>query len=145
MDENKFWKIIEQFDWDNTGDDDAVLAPAYKILIKLDASEIIEFEEILAEKLYDLDRRDIAKVCYNGDDEHFSGDDFLYSRCVVVANGKEFFDEVISNPSSMPTDMEFEALLYLGPEAYEEKTGDEYLHTTKFSYETLSNAEGWKS
>lgn len=144
MDENKFWEIIAQFDWGKAGDDDAVLAPAHNILVKLNTSDIIEFEEILAEKLYGLDRRDIAKACYNGDDENFSGDDFLYSRCVVVANGKDFFDEVISNPNSMPNDMEFESLLYLGPRAYEEKTGEELAHITKYSYETLSNTEGWE-
>ena len=103
MNEERFWKIIEQFDWEQEGDDEAVLEPAFNTLVSLGEKEIIEFEEILAKKLYGLDRRDIAKACYNGDDKHFSGDDFLYSRCVVVANGKEIFDEVISNPDEMPS------------------------------------------
>lgn len=145
MNEEQFWKIIEQFDWEQEGEDEAVIEPAFNTLVSLGEKEIIEFEEILAKKLYELDRRDIAKACYNVDDKHFSGDDFLYSRCVVVANGKEIFDEVISNPDEMPSEMEFESLLYLGPRAYEELTGEELVQVTKYSYETLSNTEGWKA
>ena len=144
MNEERFWKIIEQFDWEQESDDEAVLEPAFNALVSLGEKEIIEFEEILAKKLYGLDRRDIARACYNGEDEQISGDDFLYSRCVVVANGKELFDEVISNPNEMPSEMEFESLLYLGPRAYEEVTGEELVHVTKYSYETCSNADGWK-
>ena len=145
MNEEQFWKIIAQFDWEQEGDDEAVLEPAFNTLVSLGEKEIIEFEEILAKKLFHLDRRDIAKACYNGEEEQISGDDFLYSRCVVVANGKELFDEVISNANEMPSEMEFESLLYLGPRAYEELTGKELAHVTKYSYETLSNTEGWKA
>jgi len=145
MNEKMFWNVIEQFDWDKTGDDEAVLEPALNMLVKLGPEEIIAFEEILAKKLYDLDRRDIARACYGGEDEQISGDDFLYSRCVVVANGKEFFDQVMADPNEMPTDMEFESLLYLGQNAYELATGKEWNHITKYSYETLSNTGGWKN
>lgn len=46
----------------------------------------------------------------------------------------------------MPKDMDFEAILYLADEAYNEKidTEDEMLETT-FSYETFSNKEKWKT
>ena len=33
----------------------------------------------------------------------------------------------------------------LKPRAYEELTGEELVHVTKYSYETCSNADGWKS
>lgn len=144
MNNEMFWEIIESFDWSQQGDDEAVLNPAKVILLGLDEKEILEFEELLAEKLYALDTRAIAKACYEGDDEHFSGDDFLYSRCVVVANGKDLFDEVLKNPELMPADVEFESLIYLGPNAYEEKTGKQYSHETRLSYETCSNTDGWK-
>ncbi|MEE1672477.1 hypothetical protein SNR37_001806 [Agarivorans aestuarii] len=40
--------------------------------------------------------------------------------------------------------MEFEALLSIGPMAYERKTGKEYDQATKTSYETFANESAWK-
>jgi hypothetical protein len=145
MNENKFWEIISLFNWDEAGDDDAVLEPAHDQLVSLGADEIIGFEEILSEKLYQLDTRKHALACYSGDIDSMSMDDFLYSRCVVVANGRELFEEVVANPDEMPTEMEFESLLYLSEGAYEELTGEELskVHASKFSYESCSNKAGW--
>lgn len=145
MNEIKFWEIIGLFNWDEAGDDDAVLEPAHDELVKLGVEEIISFEEILSEKLYQLDTRNHALACYGGDIDSMSVDDFLYSRCVVVANGKELFNEVLGNPKEMPQEMEFESLLYLSEGAYEELTGEELSkkHSTKFSYESGSNKAGW--
>lgn len=77
-------------------------------------------------------------------EQYASADDFLYSRCVVVANGKEFYESVVRDPQKAPQGLEFEALLYLARAAYEEKTGEEYDHATPLSWESFSNTEGWK-
>ena len=149
MDENRFWDIIESFDWDQTGDDDAVLEPAYAALAQLDEESIFRFDDILSEKLHALDTREHCRACYEGEldpddgDDYISADDFLYSRCVVVANGREFYHLVLSEPREFPQGMEFEALLSLPDVAYERKTGKSYDHVAPVSYESFANTAGW--
>lgn len=150
MTEDIFWGIIASFDWDKTGDDDAVLKPALDTLISMSVSEIQEFAEILAEKLYNLDgilyASNIGPYSYQGDNVHFSVDYFLYVRCCVVANGKDYYYHVINNPTAMPKEMDFEGLLYLSDNAYNAKlnTEGEYLQT-KLSFETFSNVAAWQA
>jgi hypothetical protein len=149
MNELIFWKTIELFDWDETGDDDLVMEPACIALAEMDVDAIYEFDNILARKLFELDTREHCRACYAGEldpdngDHYISADDFLYSRCVVVANGRDFYASVIASPTNMPQDMEFEALLYLAAHAYERKTGKEYEHGTPVSYESFKNSAAW--
>jgi hypothetical protein len=149
MDENIFWDIISTFDWDKIGDDDAVLKPALDRLVTMTTEDILLFAEILAEKLYNLDgiayASNIGVDSYYQDKEHFSADYFLYIRCCVVANGKTFYNQVLNNPTEMPKELDFEALLYLPETAYYENTKKDYDHVTIYCFETFSNANGWKS
>ncbi|WP_226669666.1 DUF4240 domain-containing protein [Metabacillus litoralis] len=149
MDENEFWKLIDMFEWKHSGDDEKVLKKAIKYLSKKSDEEIYVFADILSKLLYDLDGKvyaeNIGEGAYTTDeDTYFSVDEFLYSRCVVVANGKEFYYEVLNNPTSMPEDMEFEGLLYLPSDAFELKHDEEYDYVPKFDYETFSNKSKWK-
>lgn len=149
MNEDTFWEIISLFNWKKTGDDDAVLKPALKKLVSLEIEDIQQFAEILAEKLFYLDgieyASNIGEYSYKGGDKFFSVDNFLYVRCCVVANGKEYYYHVLQNPKDMPKDMDFEAILYLAEEAYNEKLNSEdEMLDTKFSYETFSNIEAWQ-
>ena len=147
MSDEVFWQIIGLFNWKKTGDDDAVIKPAVAALARMSEADIERFEDILAEKLYGLDTqahaREIGEDAYR-EGKHFSVDWFLYARCVVVANGRVYYEKVRANPSEMPKDMEFEALLSVGPHAYERKTGRELKHITPLSYETYSNIAGWQ-
>ena len=149
MNEEVFWEIISLLDWRRTGDDNAVLKPALKRLVSMRVDDIQLFAEILAEKLYELDgieyASNIGAESYQVDDEFFSVDYFLYVRCCVVANGKDYYYGVLENPKNMPKEMDFEPLLYLADEAYNKKakTEDESLDT-ELSFETFSNFEGWK-
>jgi predicted DNA-binding WGR domain protein len=148
MDETVFWKIIDLFNWEKSENDDLVVKPAIKKLASMSIDDIYIFSEILSEKLYILDGIDYAKNCgdssYINDTEYFSVDAFLYSRCCVVANGKDFFYQVLNDPTQMPKDLEFEAILYLPDEAYNKKTkSEDFDYETKFSVETFSNKEGW--
>ena len=147
MSDDVFWRIIELFNWKKVGDDDAVIRPVVKALAKMSTADILLFEDILAEKLYALDTeahaREIGEEAFRSR-EYFSVDWFLYSRCVVVANGRELFDSVVVDPKQMPKDMEFEAILSVAREAYEAKTGREFDHASPISYETYSNQIGWK-
>ncbi|WP_146395928.1 DUF4240 domain-containing protein [Pseudobythopirellula maris] len=149
MTESEFWQVVSLFDWDKTGDDEAVLEPACVALSEKGPDSITQFEDILAAKLHAIDTRRHCKACYAGEldpdngDDYISADDFLYQRCVVVANGRDFYNDVLDNPSEFPQGMEFEALLSLGPNSFERAAGNEFDHCTAVSYESFQNHEGW--
>jgi hypothetical protein len=150
MSEDVFWEVIALFDWKETGDDDAVLAPAREALAAMSEADIFAFSDILARKLYALDTRAHARQAFDGEadpddgDDYISADEFLYVRCCVVANGRRLYDDVLADPKQTPQGVEFESLLYLARDAYEDKTGGAYEHTTPISFESFSNADGWK-
>lgn len=148
MKEVVFWTLISMLNWGTTGDDDAVIKPLVNSLSELSIEEIYAFEEILTEKLHTLDAekyaREIGGHGYVNDEQYFSVDVFLYSRCVIVANGKELYENILKYPKDFPKDMEFEALLTISQEAYEKKTNKKWEYVTKLSYETYSNKSGWK-
>jgi len=148
MKEAVFWSLIALFNWDETGDDEAVIEPVVNALAKLSVEEIYSFEEVLARKLHALDTRSHAKEigedAYVSEEEYFSVDGFLYSRCVVVANGEEFYNHILNNSKDFPKDMEFEAILGIAQEAYEQKTGKEWEYASDADYETYSNTVGWR-
>lgn len=149
MDENEFWNIISMFDWKYEGDDDKVLRKAVNYLSQKSNEDIYKFEDILSKLLYDLDgieyAKNIGEDSYKDENTHFSVDWFLYTRCVVVANGKDYYNKVVKNPKLMPKDMEFEALLYVAHEAYQKKNNAEFEYISKYNYETFSNKEKWRN
>lgn len=141
-----FWRLIALLDWDHEGDDDAVLAPVVEALAALPKTDIRGFQERLTHLLYLIDTRAhaLASGLLSEKDDYLSVDAFLFARCVVVANGQAFYDDVLAKPQTMPQDMEFEALLQLASAAWEQKTdGDDFDHETGCSYETYSNQAGW--
>ncbi|MCC6523755.1 MAG: DUF4240 domain-containing protein [Polyangiaceae bacterium] len=144
MTEDDFWMIIEGL----RGGRDAKLLPrAMRALARWPERDIIEFEEILARKLYEIDTE--AHAC-RGKAGPFegSGDGFLYDRCAVVVQGRVFYERVRSDPSAMPAEDEAELdeeLLHLAPDAYEAKTDARLVHSTRVSYETGCNGKGWPS
>ncbi len=148
MSEDVFWRIIGLFNWKKTGVDEAVIEPAVKALAKMTDEDIKRFDDIMSEKLFELDTeahaREIGEEAYQPG-KYFSPDWFLYERCCVVANGRELYELVLSDPTEMPKDMEFEALLTVATNAFERKTGEEYNHFFDVSYETYSNQAGWKN
>lgn len=148
LSEKHFWEIIALLDWSKEGDDDAVVEPAIAHLVVGPVRHIFEFADLLSEKLYALDGRAYAE--HMGEDawspdRYFSVDTFLYARCCVVANGQELYKQVLHDPTKMPKDITFEALLYIPSEAYERKTGRQYDYVPSFPIETYSNKEGWKN
>jgi hypothetical protein len=147
MSEDEFWSIIALLDWNHQGNDKKVLAPAIKALASKSKSAICQFEERFAFLLYQLDTRvhasNTGEDPYDPKSDHISADGFLYARCVVVANGREFYNAVLKNPCKMPKDMEFESLLGLASGAYAVKTGEDFEYSTGCSYESFSNPAGW--
>lgn len=149
MNENTFWEIISRFDWSKQGDDDAVMAPACEALAALDEQAIFKFYDLLAEKLHALDTREHCRACYKGEldpdngDDYISADGFLYARCVVVANGRDFYNAVLADPTQFPQELEFESLLSLTDMAYEQKTGETMDHSPTVDFESFQNQAGW--
>jgi hypothetical protein len=149
VDDGAFWDLIAKLDWRDEEDDDAIVEPLVRALALLPDAEIGSFQEILAQKMYDLDGRAWARESgdevWFGDPDRVSVDGFLYVRGAVVARGRETYDAIRANPRDMPTYAGFEALLYVAATAYERKTGLEWedLDDTEVSYETFSNEAGW--
>lgn len=148
MDEEQFWAIIALLDWNQEGDA-AILQPAVEALSHFPKADICAFYDILNAKLYALDGRRFAEQLGTnryapGEDAHFSVDDFLYSRCGVVANGRAFFEDVLQHPERIPKEFTFGALLSLPEDAWALKTGNHDLdYFPETWYETFSNPEGW--
>ncbi len=146
LSESEFWKIIALLDWEKTGDDEAVIVPTVDYLSKLPVAFIYQFEDKLVEKLHQLDTQVHAENCGANrwqSDKYFSFDVFLYERCCVVANGKEFYDKVLAAPTQMPKDIDFEPLLYIAANAYEKQTNTTMQYAPTISYETFSNKSAW--
>lgn len=148
LEEKVFWGIVSLLDWSKQSDEE-IIEPAIKKLSTLTAWQIRHFEETLSYKLFLLDTeehaREMGEDCFAPQDQHFSPDLFLYARCAVVAHGKQVFEDVLSNPSKMLKDTEFEILLSLSSKAYYVKMGKEFEYDSGCSYETFSNKEGWSN
>lgn len=142
--ENDFWDVISKINWD-AADTREQIRPCINALTEFTPEDIIQFEEILAEKLYQLDGKkfalNIGEFSYK-EGVHFSQDIFLYIRCFAVAKGKEYYNKILVNPNEL-TSAEFEPLLYIGERAYKMLTGGELTFATKYSSETYSNYLAW--
>lgn len=145
MRESRFWPLIDALAWRHQGNDTKVIEPVVRALAAASVREIKGFEERMAYCLFKLDTKKHARRMTKRASDYLSPDDFLYTRCVCVANGKRFYEEVLSNPKRLPTELEFESLLTIAALAYERKTGNEFEYDTGCSYETFSNVRAWES
>ena len=141
MDENAFWQLIEDCrpsGPDPDPDADGLVEALTEALAAGPESRITGFAEQLAWALYRLDRKESAGT---------SGDGFLYTRCAVVAEGRAVYERVLADPALFVPYLDglvwAEGLLSVAENAYEELTGDEWDHETRYDYETGSNREGW--
>jgi hypothetical protein len=147
LDETAFWNIISLFDWSNPEDDDTVLMKAIAHLAEQPLRHIYEFQDILSQKLFDLDTlvhaKNTGENAWLSNNDDFSADEFLYARCCVVANGKDFYYKALKNPELMPQDLAFEGLLSLAHRAYQLKTNKSFRYVPSSNFETFSNKKGW--
>lgn len=142
--EDQFWDIVNMFDWNKKKRDDIIL-PAVMALSRMPISAIYLFQDFLSEKLFNLDTKEHAKSYMSQQpDDYFSVDDFLYVRCAVVAEGREYYENVVSNPSELSAKIDFEHILSVAGEAYLKKTGRRFEYSPLYNYETRSNIEKWK-
>jgi hypothetical protein len=147
MDEDEFWNVIAMLDWKYEGDDEKVAERATNYLARRSDEDIYRFYDILSKRLYDLDgvayAKNIGEDSFQDNGTYFSPDWFLYARCAVIANGRDYYGKVLGNPEEMPKDAEFEWLLYLADEAFEKKNGEELDHIAEYDFETFSNKAQW--
>lgn len=142
--EMDFWKAIDILDWKNEDDDEKIVEPLITFLAEQPLSHIYRFSDLLSEKLWHLDTHEHARVFLeNLEEGYLSVDDFLYARCAVVANGMEYYKNVLANPQLMPVELTFEPLLYIVTKAYKRKTGKGFTAISAYNYETYSNKNGW--
>jgi len=122
-----------------------VIEPLVQALANMPSTNIHQFADILAEKLWLLDTHAHAEASIRDEEkDYLSVDEFLYDRCCVVANGKALYEEVLHDPSKFPTGLSFERLLSVARRAYQRKTGKALVHIPRKSYETYSNEAGWE-
>ncbi len=149
MSQDDFWDLIDLLNWDEEGNDDAVIAPAVQQLGNLTVEEIFAFQEILSEKLWQLDgekfAREIGRDAFKNNEKQFSKEWFLAARCCAVANGQLFFNDILKDPATMPKDLGFVSLTSLAGRAYRKKTGNHFNYSPKHAFSSCSNKSGWPS
>jgi len=101
------------------------------LLDALPPSETKDFKVILERQLaraYTWELWAAAYIMMGG----CSDDGFEYWRAWLLSRGRTIFDAAVANPESLaahnfgsPDEMELEALLYLAPEIFESKTGND--------------------
>lgn len=143
MSEEEFWSLIGLLDWTDQKENEQVVEPTVLALSGMLIAKIYQFQDILSEKLWLLDTQSYADAMLGEDpDAYLSDDEFLYARCVVVANGETYFRKVLTEPAQFPTDLTFEDLLFVAGAAYERKTGKKVLSVPAYNFETGSNEQG---
>ncbi len=144
--EADFWQAIGLMDWSKEGNDEQVVEPLISFLTEQPLSHIYRFADMLSQKLWNLDTYAHATIFLDdpAEEGYLSVDDFLYTRCAVVANGLEYYEKVLKNPHLMPPDLTFEPLLYVALKAYKRKTGKNFIPVSAYHYETYSNKNGWQ-
>lgn len=148
LSEEEFWNIIDLLDWKKRKSL-TITTPAIIHLSQLSVEQIKAFDDILSEKLYDLDGQKYAENtgqnAYTGEEKPFSVDGFLYARCMAVAQGRTTYELILNHPKKMIKDDSFETLLNLASQAYQKKTGKSYDYIPAYIYETFANTKGWKN
>lgn len=142
LEKSKFWELVDLIDWQQKESEKA-LKPLIKTLAASSNEAIIyKFSERLAYLLHQLDGPAYTKALETNE-LGFSADTFLYARCLAVAKGKKFYKKVLTKPKNMPVGEDFEALLYLAEEAYQQKTGKPYQYMPTINYESFFNQKLW--
>ncbi len=131
--ETFFWQVVE-LSHEN-------YEQAVELLAQKSLSVLFEFEEILAQKLYELDRKSFAQAIYGN--RNISKDDFVYVRCFTVSQGRMYYEKVLNGEIPM-LNQTFEPLLSLAEKAYFRKTAAEFpALRTSVSYETGTHQAYW--
>lgn len=126
MDKTQFWQLIEQSK-NKAGNCDKQAVKLEKLLGKLSAEEILDFDNIFTSLMVESYRWDLLAVAnlINGG---CSDDSFEYFRCWLIAQGQIYFEAAMQAPEragdiAKREKIECEAIWYAPGNAYEAKTG----------------------
>ncbi len=126
MMEEEFWGLIAKA---GQAGAEAFSDTLSQELERMSAPEIMEFHLSLRKKMVLAYRWDLWAAAYLIMDG-CSDDSFEYFRAWLITQGKTVFEKALKDPDTLSEieideDPDQEDLLYLAPEAYEEKTGKE--------------------
>jgi len=105
-------------------------------LEKVSKEDLLAFDRLLEQKLYDIDRADIHAYTDGSDDG------FLYCRGFIVGMGQAYYELVKNEPASATTDLDAESFCYFPRHLYRNLHGE--FTISAISRETASNEAGWK-
>jgi Protein of unknown function (DUF4240) len=140
MDEARFWSLMDQAKAESNGDAHDQMRVLATKLEALSIPEILEYER-LSEHFFALAYTyDLWAAGYilNGG---CSDDGFEYFRSWLIAQGKDVFYNVLSNPETLadielPDEhLECQTMFEVAWWAYEAKTGEEMPRTVRFPWE----------
>ena len=149
MTENKFWEIIAESNKNAHGSQDVQRAALRKILLKLDAAEVIAFDRIFTEMLYKSYAWDLWGAAYIIDGG-CSDDGFEYFRRGLVAAGRQKFENALRDAESLadwanPDEVEFEGIHHVADEVYQEKTGAKKMPNHGLKHPNEPSGEDWSA
>lgn len=130
MNENLFWKLIDDSNRNCSNDQSCQAKLLYSSLVDMSEQDIYNFEEILRKKIIEADDYKVMAASYiiNG---YVSDDLYIYFRCWLIGKGKQIFESTLRDPDSLTkyikegTICDFEELLYVATKAYSKKVGKE--------------------
>lgn len=115
--EREFWKVIELLDWHYVGEDNNVVRRATSYLSRKPEAFILDFQQMLDEKIEALSICDSVKESDGLDPRtrklFESEDTYLYTRCAIIAAGKKYYQSVLNNPLKIKENTEFKPLMDL--------------------------------
>ena len=127
MPEEIFWQLIEESKLKNKSNFKAQVRYLAIRLSKLDNEEIVGFEKTFREEIirsWDYNVKSLYQIIHG---DYLSADGFLYFRCYLLSNGKDFYRSAANNPDKLAYKIEDnydgELMLYVADEAFELKNG----------------------
>ncbi|MFI6233183.1 DUF4240 domain-containing protein [Micromonospora sp. NPDC050784] len=143
--DEEFWRLVAVLGGRPEAQDDRPYERLTAVLTQEPVERIIDFAEMLAFTLHQLDRRVLAEAPHA---DGLSDDDFLYARCAVVVAGPAAFAAVLADPAAFARFTTEEAahaesILDVPSNAYQKATGKEWEHVEEYDYETGSNEQWW--
>ena len=161
MNEQKFWELIESawksvplldglrqealktnkvelFEGLSFGLDDEVSEAIEEKLREVSKDDLIQFNHLMEEKLFRLDREEIHQHTDGSDDG------FLYCRGFIVGMGERYYNLVHAHPAKATADAEAESICFVGYRVYLERFKEEFRRQSVYPIESGSNPDGWR-
>lgn len=106
---------------------------------KMPQQDLLAFDRILEQKLYDIDREDV--ITYTDGYGEMSADGFLYARGFIVGMGRAYYELINNEPAWATFDLDAQGFCYTSWEVYCELYDD--FTSSDISRESFRNPLGW--